>query len=128
MDISGILKKTRMIFLFLLAILSVREILRDEYLKNEFKYRWHNFYELRKESFEDKVEFFLKNMNDGFNKFKTSINEKIESKGLKQEAEDYEDSLIIRVFNSSLMIGLVLVAICKTVLNLIKVWSKSKCE
>ena len=128
MDISGILKKTRMIFLFLLAILSVREILRDEYLKNEFKYRWHNFYELRKESFEDKVEFFSKNMNDGFNKFKTSINEKIESKGLKQEAEDYEDSLIIRVFNSSLMIGLVLVAICKTVLNLIRVWSKSKCE
>ena len=120
MAISDILKKTRVIFLLLIAILSVKEILEDEYLKNEFKYRWHNFYELRKESFEDKVEFFLKNMNDGFNKFKTSINEKIESKGLKQEAEDYEDSLIIRVFNSSLMIGLVLVAMFKTVLNLIK--------
>lgn len=128
MAISEILKKTRVVFLILLAILSIREILRDEYLKNEFKYRWHNFYELRKESFEDKVEYFSKNMNDGFNKFKASINEKIESKKLKQEAKNYEDSLIIRIFNSSLMIGLVLVAICKTVLNLIKVWSKSKCE
>ena len=64
-------------------------------------------------------------MNDGFNKFKTSFNEKIESKKLKQkEAEDYQDSWIIRVFNSSLMIGLVLVAMFKTVLNLIKSMEK----
>ena len=125
MAISDILKKIRVIFLLLIAILSVKEILEDEYLKNEFKYRWHNFYELRKESFEYKIEFFSKNMNDGFTKFKTSFNEKIESKKLKQEeAEDYQDSWIIRVFNSSLMIGLVLVAMFKTVLNLIKSMEK----
>ncbi len=129
MVINKILKNIRLIFLVLLGILSVREILRDEYLKSEFKYRWHNFYELKKETFEDKVLFFSKNMNDGIDKFTTSFNEKIENRKLnKEQNENYEDSWVIRVFNSSLMIGLVLVAMYKTVLNLIKVRRKSKCE
>ena len=119
------LKIIRGVFLVLLALLTLREIyksnLENEYMKNELKYRWHNNYELKKEILEDKVAVFSNNMEERFNKIVVSFDEKMKNeKKEKEDLENYQDSWFIRIFNSSLMMGLVLVAIYKTILNLIK--------
>lgn len=116
------LKKLKWAFLVLLALLALKELNKISYvpnetLKEEIRYKWHNYFELKKELLIESLESFLSNIKKGLNKISFSFNN---SSSQKEEMKIYEDAWFIKAFNACLMLGLALIMIYKTVLNLIK--------
>lgn len=115
------LKKLKWAFLVLLALLSIKELYKinvpNETLKQEISYKWHNYFELKKEILNENLERFLFNIENGMKKVYFSFNH-ISSE--KEDIKMYEDAWFIKAFNACLMLGLALIMIYKTVLNIIK--------
>lgn len=116
------LKKLKWAFLVLLALLALKELNKISYvpnetLKEEIRYKWHNYFELKKELLIESLESFLSNIKKGLNKISFSFNN---SSSQTEEMKVYEDAWFIKAFNACLMLGLALIMIYKTVLNLIR--------
>lgn len=116
------LKKLKWAFLILLALLTLKELYKISYgsnetLKEEIRYKWHNYFELKKELLNESLESFLSNIKKGLNKISFSFNN---SSSQTEEIKIYEDAWFIKAFNACLMLGLALIMIYKTVLNLIR--------
>lgn len=116
------LKKLKWAFLVLLALLALKELNKISYvpnetLKQEIRYKWHNYFELKKELLIESLESFLSNIKKGLNKISFSFNN---SSSQTEEMKVYEDAWFIKAFNACLMLGLALIMIYKTVLNLIR--------
>lgn len=116
------LKKLKWAFLILLALLGIKELYKTNYLPNEklkeeIRYKWHNYFELKKEVLNESLEKFLFNIEDGIKKVYFSFNH---TSNEKEEIKIYEDAWLIKAFNACLMSGLALIMIYKTILNLIK--------